>query len=166
MAHLLACIAAVFLIAAPLRAADATDELRLTVIEPFTIAKTEDLRFGLLTVEGAGTVSIDAASGERTITGGVTGLGSGFGPAIFTTRGESNGRVRIRIAERKAVLTHAGGTAQLTVRRLRHSLRGNRRQRLDEAGYLTFGVGGRLNIRANQPLGTYEGTFTVEAQYE
>ena len=59
------------------QAASAQAEARGVVVQPLTLARVQDLDFG--TVVGsavAGTVSIDADTGGRTVTGGVTGVPS------------------------------------------------------------------------------------------
>jgi hypothetical protein len=113
-------------------------------------------------------VEIDPVTGERSFSGGVTPAGSSYSPGIFHTRGSPNGTARISLSSRNITLTHETGAATLRLDRLEHSL-GNgrgRRHRLDAEGNLVFQVGGRIRIDADQPAGSYTGTFEIETSYQ
>ncbi|MGB3722628.1 MAG: DUF4402 domain-containing protein [Pacificimonas sp.] len=150
---------------APASAASVDEVLRLDVIAPFTVAKASDLQFGQLTVTGKGRVDIDPVTKTRTTYGGVTPAGGSYGVASFTTRGDPGGRVRIRLPERKIDLIREGGGETMTLRRLRTNLNAGR-QRLDADGYLTFHVGGTVDLKSGAANGRYEGSFNVEVSYE
>ncbi len=147
------------------RSATVEQVLELDVIAPFTVSKSSDLEFGQLTAVGKGSVDLDPVTRIRTVSGGVTAAGGSYGAATFTTRGNPGGRVRVRVPDKKIDLAHENGNDALSLRRLRTDLRGNRHS-LDADGYLTFHVGGTLDIRGGSATGRYEGSFEVEVTYE
>jgi hypothetical protein len=151
----------------PALAATATSAVELVVIEPFTIVKTRDLAFGnLIPSAAAGTVTINPNTSARSTTGGVTAAAGSFHPAEFVTRGTPNRRVLVRLPNSTVTLTRVGGGATMTVSNFTRNGAPPTSTPLDATGILTFRVGGRLNVGANQLPGTYSGSFSIEVQYQ
>ena len=134
------------------------------IVNGLAIQKTQDLDLGEVRAgASAGTVRVDVfpgASSGRSASGGVVLSGSGFSAAQFqvTTAG---GTSRVQISLPSAVtLSRIGGSETLVVRDFRASL---------QPSCLTAGqcanavllVGASLQVAAEQPGGSYSGTFTV-----
>lgn len=134
------------------------------IVEGLAIQKTQDLDLGEVRAgASAGTVRIDVGSGGgtgRTASGGVALSGSAFSAAQFqVTTGAGNSRVQISLPA-AVTLSRVGGSETLVVRDFR--------ARLESAcgsggacGDSVLLVGASLQIAAEQPSGSYAGTFTV-----
>lgn len=138
-------------------AADATATATATLVEPVTLSKTADLNFGtVVSGTGASTVQVSNA-GARTCGAGITCAGT-VTAAQFSVDG-ANGYVLVISVPTSAVSLTSGAnsmTANLTP--VSNITLGT--------GASTFGVGGTLNVGANQAQGVYTGTFTVSANYQ
>jgi hypothetical protein len=134
-----------------------------TVLKPLSIVKKADLDFGELAVTTAGTAVVDPISGAVTTTGTIVPVGTSAHPATFTATGSKNSVVNIRIPSAAVTLTRVGGGGTMTVSNWTLDGKTNRKFPLNSA--FDFNVGGTLNVGANQPDGTYAGTFTVTVQY-
>jgi len=133
------------------------------VLRPLTVVKQADLDFGPIVVAGAGTAVIDATTGNMTLTGPLTKIGTSAHRALFTTTGSRNSVVLLRIPQQPVTLTRVGGTETMTVSNWTTDGPTNRRIPANQT--FDFAVGGRLNVAAGQADGTYLGTFTVTVQY-
>lgn len=142
---------------------DATGEALILV--PLTLTKIDDLDFGSLVPSAtAGTVMIDATSGARTVSGGVTGVASAAGNrAYFGGAGSPNQQVLVAISPPAELTSGAGDTipvAGLT-------LDGGPLRSIDPASRAFFvGVGGTLTVGADQPEGDYAADFWLTAIYQ
>jgi hypothetical protein len=135
------------------------------ILVPLTLTKIDDLDFGTLVPSAvSGVVSIDAASGNRTAFGGVTGVPSDAGHrARFAGAGTPNQQV-IVIVTPPAQLTSVAGDNILV---LALTLEGSPFKTIDPATRtFAFGVGGLIQIAADQPEGVYQATFNVTANYQ
>ena len=132
-------------------------------ISPLSLVKTEDLDFGTL-VSGpvAGTATINANTGARTTTGGVTAAGGGTPKrAEFVGIGGRGILIIVAISASPTISNGTGGTMPTTL-----AVQGGTGVRLfPGTGVQTFRVGGRLNVGANQPAGNYTGTFSLTVTY-
>lgn len=152
----------------------ASGSLSAIILAPVTVAQnvSGELIFGSFTVSNAiGTVNLDTAN-SRNVTGGVTDVpgagieqsgvlkltGSGGVPIQVTMSGApsasftvSNGTSSMLI-DNFNLVTAAGGN-QATVTITVSSISG------------TFPIGATLNVKANQPAGTYVGTYSLTANY-
>jgi hypothetical protein len=135
------------------------------VLVPLTLTKIDDLDFGtLLPSPTSGFVSINASTGARTFGGGVTGVASAMGHrAYFGGAGTPSQQVIITIDPPAELMSPTGDT--ITVLAL--TLDGSARKTIDPTtrAYF-FGVGGVLQIAADQPEGVYSATFDVNANYQ
>jgi len=99
----LAALAATLVAATPASAqlASATAEAKGVVLLPLTLTKTSDLDFGTVVADPlvAGTVVIDANTGARSVSGGVTAVPSfPGGRAVFQGAGSSGQLVDLTLS--------------------------------------------------------------------
>ncbi len=150
--------------------ASTTGSGSITVLRPITVTKNADLRFGTVVrpATGSGTAVVAAATGARTVTGGVVGLTSGDTPqaAQFTVDGEGGSSVSITVP---ATFTLTSGAASLTVTTSNNLTGAANAQTLSNAlgaaGTLVFRVGGSVPVASTSATGLYTGTLTVTAAY-
>lgn len=166
----LAAVAATFVAATPALAATATRtataQARGTVLQSLTLTKKYDLDFGTVAGDAvtAGTVSVDADSGARSKTGGVTLLGGTFQRAEFDGLGDANQNVTLTLNQpASGVLTNTNGTTLTATLKLDSN--GTSRT-TDSTGRFISYVGGDFNIAANQENGVYTATFDLTANYQ
>lgn len=146
------------------------------LIQPLSIVKAEDMDFGTIIPETGGTVVLEPTLVPTcTATGGVIRSGV-CQPTEFVGAGSVNQRVRVRLPPqaRMTVSNGAGSTMRVTDMTVngtpdlivvRESVRNFRFRIVHPSGIFYFRVGGTLNVGANQPVGTYTGTFDVEIFY-
>lgn len=135
------------------------------ILVPLTLTKIDDLDFGsLVPSAAAGTVTINASTGARTVGGGVTGVASAAGNrAYFAGAGSPNQQVLVAISP-PVELTSAGGD---TIPVLGLTLDGGPLRTIDPVSRAFFvGVGGTLSIAADQPEGDYAADFWLTAIYQ
>jgi hypothetical protein len=157
-------LAPLALAAAPASAATGSGETHAVVIEPLSLVNTGPLLFGDISAGPApGTVVVNQNTGARTVTGGVTALGGTPRAASFTGAAAGLNLVVIRIPTAAVTLNRVGGggTLQITT----FTLQGNQFRLFFTRQAFTFNVGGTLAVGANQPHGTYVGTFPVTVDY-
>ncbi|NTW63472.1 MAG: DUF4402 domain-containing protein [Chlorobiaceae bacterium] len=166
----LSCLAALFAFGSDAQAIVVGDNgtATATIAGAISVAKYEtgsttggDLAFGnIIAGPSAGTVTINPfGSGARSFTT-VTGTNLlPFGPAQFKVTGDANANYTVSLPS--SDITIYSGTNTMTVDAFTKTV---------TTGTLTggsdvFRVGGTLHVGANQPSGTYSGTFNVTAAY-
>lgn len=134
------------------------------ILIPLTLTKIQDLDFGtVVSSSTAGTVTIDAVTGARTISGGVTEVASDPGQrAEFAGAGSANQLVNLSITSAPATLVDGFGnsipvtlaleTTQVTID--------------PDTRAFYVGVGGTIDVAADQPDGDYNALFEVTADYQ
>ena len=135
------------------------------ILVPLTLTKIDDLDFGTLVPSAvSGIVAIDAASGNRTVAGGVTGVPSDAGHrARFAGAGTPSQQVVVVITPPVQLTSVAGDNIPV----LALTLEGSPFKTVDPTTRtFAFGVGGILLIAADQPEGVYQATFNVNANYQ
>jgi hypothetical protein len=150
--------------AAPVLATTNADGKALILV-PLTLTKIQDLDFGsLVSSPSAGTVTINASTGARTVAGGVTEVLSDAGfRAYFAGAGSPNQQVIVAISPPLALDDGVGNTIPV----LGLTLDGSPFRTIDPVARTFFvGVGGTLQIAANQPEGVYDADFWVTAIYQ
>ncbi len=166
----IAATAASVALCVPAYAANTNVTANAAVVRPNTLIKTDDLDFGTM-VSGTtgGTVTINAVTGARTTSGGVTPVGAGTQRAIFQGTG---GILLITVSgDTSVTLTRAGGGAPaLTASLVRAASTSGGGVALLGAtllpsGVQTYYIGGTLTVPANQLAGDYSGTFTLTVNY-
>ena len=139
---------------------------------PITLTNSSDLNFGNI-IRGvtAGTVTINARTGVRTRTGGTVLQGAGWTRAQFVGTGSATRVVTLSVGAPTITLNRSGG-GTMTVNTLRISVGGAAPQTLPRnitmpaSSSQSFGIGGRLNVAANQLDGDYVGTFDLTMNYQ
>jgi hypothetical protein len=150
--------------AAPVSATDDADG-RALVLVPLTLVKIEDLDFGSVVQSSApGTVSINATTGARTFAGGVSGVTSDAGNrAYFAGAGSANQQVLLALSPPTELTSGSGDAIPV----LGLTLDGPATRTIDPTTRAFFvGVGGTLQIGANQPPGDYNADFWLTAIYQ
>lgn len=146
------------------------------VVNPASLFKTQDLNFGRIApLAAAGTIIVDPAT-RGCSTGGAAVSAGGCKPAEFAGRGARKMRMRITLPATITLTGPAGATmtanaftADVAPDIILTSSPGNSGPRYEitsDSGIFTFRVGAKLNVKANQPSGVYNGTFTVKVQYQ
>ncbi len=161
-------IASALLVAAPSQLRAATPPTESTgnaiVLKPLSLIKKTNMDFGtLITSATAGTATINPVTGILTTTGGVTPVPGGVSPAVFLGAGSRNAPYQIRLPKNPITLTRSGGTETMIVSNWTLDGPTNRMVGANEA--VSFNVGARLAVGANQADGTYVGTFDITVHY-
>ena len=143
-----------------------TGNVQTVVVGRLSLLATAPLDFGSLASGAtAGTCTIDADTGARTTTGGVTPLGGSFGAAAFVGAGTANRSVLIREPRGAITLIRSGGTETMTITNFRVNGGNGTSRKIAADGTLVFRVAGQLNVGANQRDGQYVGTFPITVDY-
>lgn len=148
---------------APNRDADG----KALILIPLTLTKIKDLSFGTIIPSSlSGTVAVNATSGARSFTGGVSGVTTAAGQrATFAGAGTPNQQVIITYTT-PTDLTSTTNSAD-TIPVLALTLEGSAVKSVDPVSRtFTFGIGGILQINGDQPEGVYQSTFNVNANYQ
>lgn len=131
-----------------------------TVYKKLSLSKTSDLSFGRIIrpLSGSGTVTLNANTGARTVTGGVA-LGTPAPTrASYTATGEANKQISVSVP---ATFGMTGpGTITVTTSNDTLGLIA-----LSSGGTFTFNVGGSFPISSATANGAYSGTFLVQVDY-
>lgn len=141
----------------------------VVVVEPIGIQRVADLRFGrIMQPANTGTLTL-SYTGTVTEGGGVVGQSgtpqaiNGRGPGAFAVFGDPN-RLFLAFLPNNTSITN--GAANMLVNQFQANPGGFLGlRRFDAAGYYPLLIGARLNVGANQPTGTYTGTYTVTVLY-
>lgn len=169
---LLAALAATAAFASPAAAQTvdtATAQARGVVLLPLTISEVDPLNFGTVLASAvAGTVTIDADTGARGFTGGVSGIALDLGNrGLFDGLGTENQQVEITLNP-VANLTGPGPDIAVVSMELDSCacLIETRTIPVGGGGAFQVGVGGVFAIAASQPNGLYTGAYSVTAEYQ
>jgi hypothetical protein len=169
------CVAALGMVAfaSTAEAANQPGTASARIRDPLTITNVTPLHFGnIIRGTTAGRVIINAQTGVRTTTGGVTVVGLGFTRATFTTTGTPNTVLTFSIPSGNVTLTRSGGGGTMLLNTMRLSINGgaqvgiNGNRTIPASGSLPFALGGRLNVGANQAPGAYTGTVNITVNYQ
>lgn len=144
-------------------------QARGVVLLPLTITEVDPLNFGtVLASATAGTVSINADSGARSFTGGVSGIALDLGSrGLFNGLGTENQLVEITLNP-VGNLTGPGPDIAVTNMELDGCACTveTRTIPVGAGGAFEVGVGGTFAIAANQPNGLYTANYSVTAEYQ
>lgn len=138
---------------------------RALILVPLTLTRIDDLDFGGVVPSATpGTVTVNAGTGARSFGGGVTGIASDAGNrAYFGGAGSPNQQVIVALSP-PVELTNAGGD---TIPVMGLTLDGSPFRTVDPVTRTFFvGVGGSLQIAADQPEGEYSAQFWMTAIYQ
>lgn len=152
-------------LAAPSNTASAQGKALLLM--PLTLTKIDDLDFGtIVSSNSSGTVALNATTGVRTFAGGVSGVPTASGHrAYFGGSGTGGQQVVVVVIPPTQLIDINGDTIDVLALTLDNG--GNPIRTVDPTARTFFvGVGGILDIAANQPDGVYSATFQVTANYQ
>jgi hypothetical protein len=132
---------------------------------PLKLTKVQDLDFGTVVTSAAlGQVTVDPSSGAATPSGGVTLVGTTSTAAQFEFAGTANQTVNFSISTALPITLSdgaAGDTMSLSALNL-SATSGT----VDPTSLtVKVGVGGTIDVGANQADGVYTGQFDVTADY-
>jgi hypothetical protein len=165
----LAALAATLVVATPAVAqqASATAEARGVVLSPLTLTKVTDLDFGTVAASNvAGTVAVNATSGIRSVTGGVTAVPSTFSRGEFTGLAQAATTVQLSLVPPTGNQLYSGANAiNIVAGSMGFDSAGTTRV-VPAGGSFVVGVGAAFDIAANQPNGAYSALFQVTADYQ
>ncbi len=150
--------------AAPLSAPSPPPGRALLLI-PLTLTKVQDIHFGTIvpSTTTAGFVSINAVTGARTGSAGLTLMPADVGQrGRFAGAGTPSQQVIIALTPPAELTNLAGDT--LTV--LAMSLDGPTTRTIAADHTFFVGVGGVIFVTANQPEGLYSATYDLTADYQ
>lgn len=145
--------------AAPSSSANSTAKAK--VLKPMTIVKTNDLNFGTVVVNGAGSVSVPAdvagvaACGTNLVC--QTGTSSS---ATFTVSGTKNENF---IVTMPTTVSMTGPGAAIPVALVNNTTAN--KAVLSSTGSYALNVGGSFSVPADQVGGDYTGSYTVAVSY-
>ena len=124
-----------------------------------------DLTFGtIIPGSSSGTITITPLTSTRSSSGGVVLVNSISGPATFDVTGAANSPYTVTLPN-NGTITISNGSNTMTVNSFSASpTSGN--STLNSQGLSSFKVGGKLEVHANQPAGSYSGTFDVTVGYQ
>jgi len=129
------------------------------------------LNFGALTISNSvGGTCILSTFNTRSVTGGVVVVNSSVSSnASFVITGKANGTYVIALPTNDVFVTRATGTEKMIISNLTaRPISKNTDQftgTFDNSGSDSFVIGGTLTIDAAQPVGIYNGTFSVTSVY-
>ena len=148
----------------------ATAEARGLVLQPLTLTKVDDLDFGtILASAAAGSVSIDADTGNRSTSGGVTPVASNVGQrALFAGAGTAGQQVDLSLTPPPGSVLVSTSNPSDTIAITSMVLdSGNLTTRIIASdGTFQVGVGGDFAIAAGQNNGFYKADFDLTADYQ
>ncbi len=161
----LSCLLALFSSGNEAKASTAEASATATILQALSTSKKSDLAFGvIIPSESSGTVTITPSTSDRTHEGGVVLVSSTSGAASFNISGTSNTVYTVTLPESDTIKI-SSGTNIMTV----HSFTvfpPSGSATLDSNGQAIFNIGGTLNVGADQPPGSYTGTFDVTVAYQ
>jgi len=127
------------------------------------ISNTQALAFGKFVAGSGGSVTVNAASGVRSASGGALLIASGGGAAAqFNVTGDANLTYAISLPA-DGVVSLASGANTMTLNTFTGSPSGT--GTLSGAGTQTLSVGATLAVGSNQAVGSYSGSFDVTVNY-
>ena len=138
---------------------------RALLLIPLTLTKIDDLSFGsVIPSPVSGTVVINAVTGARSVAGGVTEVPSDVGQrAYFGGAGSPNQQVIMALTPATILTDGLGNNISV----LSMSLDGPATRTIDPVDNTFYvGVGGVLQIDADQAEGLYSATYDLTADYQ
>jgi hypothetical protein len=154
------------LVAAPAAAApvSAPGNGKAIILIPLKLTKVQDLDFGtVVTSASSVSVIVDPSSGVAAPSGGVTVVGTTSTPALFDFAGTANQQVSFSISSSLPISLSDGAGNNIALSALTLSTTS---ATVDPTTLtVEVGVGGQIDVAANQPDGVYSNTFDVTADY-
>ena len=138
---------------------------RALLLIPLTLTKVQDLHFGTIvpSTTTAGWVSINATTGARTASAGLTLMPADVGQRGRFAGAGTAGQQVIMALTPPAELTNLAGD---TIAVLAMNLDGPTTRTIAADQTFFVGVGGVIFVTANQPEGLYSATYDLTADYQ
>jgi Domain of unknown function (DUF4402) len=139
---------------------------KVLILVPLQLTKLADLDFGtVIPSPVSGTVTINAKTSARGLTGGVSSYPSDVGHRGYFGGAGSPAQLVFIVVDPPSELTSTTNPSD-TIPVLALTLDGSPVRLIDPVTRtFFFGLGGVIQINADQPDGTYESTFDVTAIY-
>ena len=138
---------------------------RAILLVPLTLTKVQDIHFGTIvpSTTTAGFVSINATTGARTGSAGLTLMPTDVGQrGRFAGAGTPNQQVIMTLTAPTELTNPAGDTIPV----LAMNLDGPTTRTIGVSHSFFVGVGGVIFIAANQPEGLYSADYDLTADYQ
>ena len=138
---------------------------RALILIPLTLTKVQDIHFGTIvpSTTTAGFVSINATTGARTGSAGLTLMPTDIGQrGRFAGAGTPNQQVIMTLTPPTDLANPAGDTIPV----LAMNLDGPTTRTINASHSFFVGVGGVIFIAANQPEGLYSAVYDLTADYQ
>lgn len=131
--------------------------------KPLSVQKVlQPLEYGLIASTATpGTVTIDSATGTKSVAGGAVDMGGLHTRASFRITGERNRSFSITLPVSITISTPGGGSTTITALESTPALIGT----LDSTGRAYVYVGGVLQVGSGQVAGTYTSVFDITVDY-
>ncbi len=155
--------------AAPGNGSSTPGAAQAMVVRPIRIVAVNALRFGQIARPTTAGTIVMSPLGVITATGGLlpsTAIVQNIarGPGSFMITGDPNRLFRLTLPTRNITLRSGTRTIRMSAMRSTNWVSGN--PRFDAAGEFPLFIGATLNLRANQGVGTYTGTYTATVVYQ
>ena len=137
---------------------------RALILIPLTITKVQDIHFGTIipSTTTAGVVTINAVSGARTATGGITLVTADDGQrAQFAGAGSAGQKVFIDVTPPAELVSPAGDKIPV----ISLNLDGPALRTIGTNQSFFVGVGGSIFVDINKAEGLYSATYNLTAEY-
>jgi hypothetical protein len=147
----------------------ASIQARALLIQPATIQRVRDLSFGTIVASSTatGVVSIDADTGLRTVPTGLTGSTSDVGSSgRFVGNGLPGQVVNLRVAFPKLLTNVQDGSQAVAFTGTLDAASTALTRTIGLTGVFYVDVGGSITIVEKQMPGQYEGTVTIDADFQ
>ncbi|WP_300973255.1 DUF4402 domain-containing protein [Sphingomonas sp. LHG3406-1] len=173
--YALAALAATTAFAAPASAqsftadSSASIQARALLIQPATIQRVRDLSFGTIVASptATGVVSVDADTGLRSVDPALTGSTSDVGSnGRFIGNGLPGQVVNLRVSFPSLLTNVQDGSQAVAFTGSLDSASTGLTRTIGLTGVFYVDVGGSIAIGLNQMPGQYEGTVTIDADFQ
>lgn len=133
-------------------------------LKPITIVLQDDLAFGSVAGDGSetGAVTVDAATGAKSVSGGAFDFGGVHARARFLVSGEKNTAYIITLPN--SVTATDGGAGTTTIDTFASDPSGT--GSFPGNGRDTMFVGATMNLGVAQSAGSYSGVYSVIVEYQ
>jgi Mat/Ecp fimbriae major subunit len=152
--------AAIAMVSTGANAATQTATAEVDIIAAVTLTQNAGLDFGVVATSAtSGTVIMPTTTDTRSCSAGVTCAAGTARRGQFTVSNATSGYLVNIVVPPSTTLNFSGNTMNLV---LLPSMTAFTSTGADQVFY----VGGTLSVNANQPAGTYTGTYSVSADYQ
>jgi hypothetical protein len=135
--------------------------ITVTIGQLINITSVRNMNFGIVqSTPGSQSVILSTAG---VITGAAYSVGGTPAAGVFTVTGQPSQNVTITFPSSSFTVT--SGANSMTVSALTSSPAAGQSVSLGSTGSFNVSAGGTLGVGANQPAGTYSGSYTIQVNY-